>query len=464
MTHSKKLKVLIVSSEVSPYAKTGGLGDIMGDLPIELRRQSIDARVILPKYNHINKNNYKDMEYINSFTVQLGLNGYEASTFLLNKEQLIYALGNEFFFNRDEIYGYSDDFLRFAFFAKASLEFLRKIDFTPDIIHFNDWQVGLGSFYLKELYSKDYFYSNIKSLYTIHNIQYQGNFEKEVLGVLGIPEYYYNIDMLEFYNNISYMKAGILYSDAVSTVSENYAKEIQTASYGYSLEGVISKRKSQLYGIINGISYDNGLHKVVKNKTHLQKSLGLEVKDVPIISVISRLAQQKGMDIILESLDDILKKDVQVVILGTGDYKYESAFRDYANKYTEKLSVNILFETDVADSIYKNSDIFLMPSLFEPCGLSQMIAMKFGTVPVVRKTGGLADTVVHYNSKTKLGNGFLFEDYDAQGMLWALNEALSLYKDEEEWNRIVNNAFETRFSLSLTAKKYIELYNKVVDY
>lgn len=467
----KKLKVLIVSAEVAPYAKTGGLGDIIGNLPKELRNQDVDARVVLPKYKCINEERYNNLSYINSLNVNLGSNSREADIFLLDEKQQIYTIGNNYFFNRADLYGYDDDFARFAFFTRASIEFLRIIDFKPDIIHFNDWQVGLGSFYLKEIYSRQKFYDGIKSLYAIHNIQYQGNFGRDILGIIGIPGYYYNSDSLEFYNNVSYMKAGILYSDAVSTVSENYAEEIQTSSYGYGLEGVISSRKKDLYGIVNGIEYSDVGNEICKDKKYLQKKLNLEVKDVPIISVVSRFAEQKGIDLILLALDEILSKDLQVVILGTGERKYEDLFKEYANRYPKNLSANILFDSELSKDIYKNSDIFLMPSLFEPCGLSQMIAMKYGTVPVVRKTGGLADTVKHYDSNAtsngtsiiKNGNGFVFEDYDAKGMMWALNEALRVYESKEDWNTVVNNAFKTEFSLKLTSKKYIDLYTKIKD-
>jgi len=463
LVKEEKLKVLVVSAEVAPYAKTGGLGDIMGILPKELRNQDVDARIVFPKYRGIAINGEETPSYINSFSIAQGQNSQSASIFLLDQAQQVYAIGNDHFFDREYFYGYGDDFLRFAFFTKASIEFLEIIDFKPDIIHFNDWQVGLGGFFLKEIYERQAFYKGIKSLYTMHNIQYQGNFGRDVLNIIGIPDYYYNSNALEFYNNVSYMKAGIVYSDAVSTVSENYAKEIQTPSYSYGLEGVIFSRKEDLYGVVNGIEYNDVGGSICKDKKYLQTRLGLPVKDVPIISVVSRLAEQKGIDLILFALEEILSKDVQIIILGTGEEKYEQAFRAYAHRYPDKLSANILFNGQLSTDIYKNSDIFLMPSLFEPCGLSQMIAMKYGTVPVVRQTGGLADTVKHYNSETKEGNGLVFKDYDARGLMWALNQALDLYEDKKEWDIVSNNAFRSRFSLELTTRKYIDLYTKIKD-
>ncbi|MDR2903309.1 MAG: glycogen synthase GlgA [Clostridiales bacterium] len=472
-----RLRVLIVATEVSPYAKSGGLGDVAGSLPKELLRNGVDVRVVMPKYRTIREEYLKNCQYIHSFELHLDWRRQSASIFQLDSDVPTYLIENDYYFGRDGFYGYGDDFERFAFFSKAAVEFLGIVGFKPDIMHFNDWQTGLAPIYLNDQYKKFLFYSDIKTLYTIHNLQYQGVFGRDILGHVDLNDGYFCGGQLEFHGNVSYMKAGLSYADHISTVSETYAREIQTPAFGYGLDGALRYRANALSGILNGIDYDannpetdkrlyfnfnsESLENKRKNKIELQKALHLpERADVPMFSVISRLVDQKGLDLIAQCMDELMSKDIQFVLLGTGDGRYEHLFRYMAQRYPDKVSANIMFNEDLAQKIYASSDLFLMPSLFEPCGLGQIIAMRYGTVPVVRKTGGLADTVSHYNRETKEGNGFLFEDYLASGLMWAVNQALDAYYSDE-WDNVVKNALASDFSWKKSAEKYIELYQSL---
>lgn len=476
------LKVLFVASEVSPYAKSGGLGDVAGSLPKALQENGVDVRVVFPKYRTIKDKFLTSCQYLTSFNVSLDWRTQKADIFTIRGDVPTYMIGNDFYFGRAGYYGYGDDNERFAFFCKAAIEFLDFVDFVPDIIHCNDWQTGPICLYVKDVYSKISYFSKIKTLYTIHNLQYQGMFPRDTLRMMGLDEnYYFTNDKLEYYNMASFMKAGLLYSDAISTVSNTYAYEVQTPQYGYGLDGVLRCRNDKLFGIVNGIDYDannpatskkiyanfdaDNMAGKAENKLKLQEELGLPQRaDVPVISIISRLADQKGINLVLQAAYDLLNyRDIQIVVLGTGEYHYENMFRDLAYRYPDKVSANILFDDTLAQKIYAASDMFLMPSLFEPCGLGQLFAMSYGTVPITRTTGGLVDTVHHFNAETGEGNGFQFQDYDAGGLLWAINQALTVYEDKELWDKVVQNAIRTRFSWKDSAKKYIEVYNSILD-
>ena len=354
---------------------------------------------------------------------------------------------------------------------------LQFIDFYPDIIHCNDWQTGSIPMLLNRIYKKFTAYKNMKTLYTIHNLQYQGSFPKDTIEMLDLPRECF--DECEFYGQLNFMKAGILYCDKISTVSKTYAEEIKTLAYGYGLDGVLKENEHKFVGILNGIDFDandpkNDSRLVVNydvttmdrkkdNKLALQKQLGLEERDVPMISIISRLADQKGFDIILPIAEQILNSDIQFVLLGTGERKYEDFFRKLQWKYSGKLSTNIIFDDTLAQRIYASSDIFLMPSIFEPCGLGQMFSLRYGTIPVVRKTGGLSDTVKHFNEKSCEGNGFVFEHVSSQGLKWALNEALNLYsKDKTLWKKLVTNAMNSDNSWKNSGECYATLYEKML--
>lgn len=483
MTKNDNLKILFVATEVTPYSKTGGLGDVAGSLPKALRARGADVRVVFPKYLSIPKDKLTGLRYLNSFVMHLSWRSQSVSIHAIDEDgdgrDTVYLIENDAYFGRDSYYGYGDDFERFAFFSKASLEMLNHIGFQPDIIHFNDWQTGLGCTYLRDIYRSFTFYENIKSLFTIHNLHYQGVFGREVLWSVGLNDGYFTNGALEFYGNISFLKAGLNHSDAVSTVSKTYADEIQRPEYGFGMDGLLRQRGGQegrLFGITNGIdtvqnnpqtdprlyvNYNAGdLSMKRENKHRLQAALGLPISDQPMLSVVSRLVDQKGFDIIAVAMDELMGRDLQLVVLGTGEGRYENLFQGYAWRYPHKVSANITFSDGLAQKIYAGSDIFLMPSLYEPCGLGQLFAMRYGTIPVVRKTGGLADTVRHYNTSDQKGNGFVFEDFVASGLMWALNQALALY-GTDEWPVVVKNAMACDYSWDHSAELYLDMYQKI---
>ncbi|KAF5042971.1 Glycogen synthase [anaerobic digester metagenome] len=469
------LKVLIVASEAAPFIKSGGLGDVVGSLPKALKDQGVDVRVVIPRHMAVKNSEMQDVKYLGEFDVHLFWRIQRAKVLVKPQEVPIYFIENDFYFGRGNLYGYGDDNERFAFFGKAVLDMMAMLDFYPDVLHCNDWQTGPICLYLKEIYSKMICYSRIKTLFTIHNLQYQGNFDKSTMEILGAPYYCYENGAVEFYNNVSYMKMGLTYADRISTVSETYAKEIQTWEYGYGMDGILRSRRDVLSGIVNGIDYLTNdpetdshityhynaeqLEGKAQNKQVLQERLGLERRDVPIISMITRLADQKGLDILSHVFHEMMQRDVQFVLLGTGETRFEYFFREMAHRYPGRASLNIFFDETLAQQIYAGADLFLMPSRFEPCGLGQMFSLRYGTVPVARKTGGLADTIIPYDPKTKVGNGFLFESYDGGGILWALDQALQVYhQGKEEWRHVVENAMNSNYSWAISAEKYIQLY------
>jgi len=474
------LKILFVSTEVNPYSKSGGLGDVAGSLPKALREKDVDIRVVLPLFKTVPEHLLADAKVVCNFTVHLSWRAQEA-TILLLEEEGVYFIRNDHYFNRDGYYGYDDDYERFAFFTKASVEMLGHIGFQADILHFNDWHTGLGPTYLRSIYHQFTYYSKMKSLFTIHNLHYQGVFGREILWDIGLDDGFFTNGEMEFHGKISYLKAGIVYADAVSTVSETYAAEIQTPAYGYGMDGLLYQRgavEGKLYGITNGIDVvennpetdsriyvnfnANSLEKKRENKHRLQQQLGLPVSDVPMFSMVTRLTEQKGFDILSIIMEEFLSKDIQLVVLGTGDHRYEDMLRHFAWKYPHKVSANLKFDAALAQRIYAGADMFMMPSVYEPCGLGQLFAMRYGTIPIVRKTGGLADTVQHFNPESGTGNGFLFEDYVASGLMWAINEALNIY-GTPHWNALVKNAMTGDYSWDKAAKKYIELYKRIIE-
>jgi starch synthase len=477
------LKILFVSTEVNPYSKSGGLGDVAGSLPKALRGLGVDMRVALPKYQSIPKDLISDAKKLSEFTVHLSWRAQKSVVHAIDAPgdgDSGYLIENDFYFARDSFYGYGDDFERFAFFTKATLEMLNRIDFQPDIVHFNDWHTGLGPTYLRDVYKGFTYYNHMKSLITIHNLHYQGVFGREILWAVGLNDGYYTGGDLEFHGNISYLKAGIMHADAVATVSETYAHEIQTPSYGYGMDGLLRRRAietGQVFGITNGIdiiennpatdprifvNFDtDSFDKKRGNKHSLQKELGLPVGDMPMFSMITRLVEQKGLDILSIIMDEFLSQDVQLVILGTGEGRYENMFRHYQWRYPDKVSANIRFNAALAQQIYAASDVFMMPSVYEPCGLGQLFAMRYGTIPIVRKTGGLADTVFPFNSETGEGNGFVFEDFVASGLMWAIRQSIETYHTPH-WQTITRNAMTGDYSWDSAAKEYIDMYEKII--
>ncbi len=474
----KGLKVLIVASESAPFIKSGGLGDVVGSLPKALRAKGVDVRVVLPRHLAIKNETMHGVEFLGEFDVHLQWRKQRAKILLKDGDVPVYFVENDFYFGRGGLYGYGDDDERFAFFGKAVLDMLAMLDFYPDIIHCNDWQTGPVCMYLKEIYGKMLIYSKIKTLFTIHNLQYQGRFGRGTIDMMGVSNWIYDNGTVEFHGSVSFMKMGLMYADYISTVSETYAYEIQTPEYGYGMDGILRSRSDVLCGIINGIDYvannpETDKHIVkhfsaenpegkAENKRALQERLGLEQRDVPMIGMITRLADQKGIDILASVMDEMMRRDIQFVLLGTGEGHYEYTFRAMQASYPGRVSANIFFDESLAQQIYASSDLFMMPSKFEPCGLGQMFSLRFGTVPIVRKTGGLADTIQHYDPETKEGNGFLFENYDGGGVLWAVDEALRTYHmGKEEWLHVVKNAMNSDYSWESSADKYIELYKKL---
>lgn len=476
-----KIKVLFAASEAVPYAKTGGLADVAGTLPEELVKLGIDARLIMPKYKSIPQSFVDRMEYIGYVYVDLAWRNQYCAVFKLTHEGVTaYFIDNEYYFNRDGLYGHFDEAEQFAFFSKALLKVLPMIDFKPDIIHCNDWQTGVVSIFLKAHFGQEIFYKDIRTVYTIHNLKYQGIFPKEILGdILGLSWDYFNPEGLEFHDCVNYMKAGIVYSDMITTVSKTYSEEIKHDFFGERLNGIINKRADRLFGIVNGIDYQvndpatdkrifknydaENIEGKYENKWMLQQSLGLPQRgEVPVISIVSRLVDQKGFDLIACVLDEFLSMDIQLIVLGTGDKKYEDMFKNAASKYPDKVSANIKYDEVLAQRIYAGSDMFLMPSLYEPCGLSQLFSLRYGTVPIVRETGGLKDTVESYNEFTGEGTGFTFANYNAHEMLDAIKRAISFYWKKDIWKGIVRNGMMKDFSWSKSAKEYVKLYRRVL--
>ncbi|MGG7079650.1 glycogen synthase GlgA [Clostridium sardiniense] len=475
------MKVLFVGSEANPFIKTGGLGDVLGSLPKSLIKSDVDARVVIPKYKKINENLKKELKFLKWFMVPVGWRTQYCGVFEYEEDGVkYYLLDNEYYFGRDGLYGYYDDGERFAFFNRAVLSFLKLVDFQPDIIHCNDWHTGMIPVLLKVEYAKDLFYFNIKSVFSIHNIRFQGVFPKEILpDLFGYDlEPYYN-GSLAFDGGVSFMKGGVLYSDRISTVSYSYVDEIKTQEYGERLDSILRERGYVLNGILNGIDYKefnpeedkliyenfskNSLEGKAVNKKELQKELGLPVNEnAAMISMVTRLTNQKGLDLVVDIADKLLQHDIQLVILGTGDYHYENHFRGLADRYRDKVSANIKFDNGLAHKIYAASDMFLMPSLFEPCGLGQLIALRYGTVPIVRETGGLKDTIFPYNQYSGLGNGFSFRNYNANELLSVTEYALDIFRDKDKWNSIVMQALDSDNSLEKSANDYNEMYKELI--
>ena len=473
------MKVLFAASEAVPFIKTGGLGDVAGALPKALCEKGVDARVILPLYQDIPEKWKSQMNFLKVVWVPLAWRTQYCGVFSLEYEGVTYYfLDNKYYFGRRGLYGYFDDAERYAFFCKAVLEILQHLDFEPDVIHCNDWQTALIPVFLEEFYRKDVpCCQNLRVLFTIHNIQYQGIFPPDITEyVMGMSKENYDNGWLQFDGMVNLMKAAIVSSSWITTVSPTYAQEIQYEYYGHGMQWMLRNEREKLSGILNGIDYTvydpktdshlfanysaRGPKKKEINKAKLQEMLSLPVRpEVPMIAMISRLVEHKGLDLVKYDLEQILEDDVQLVILGTGDYQYEEMFKEAQRKYPSKVSANITFNLDLAQKIYAGADIFLMPSQSEPCGLSQMIAMRYGTIPVVRETGGLKDTVQPYWEGT--GTGFTFTNYNADDMLYVLREAESLYQDKVSWKKLMKDAMNKDFSWNLPAKEYIALYEKI---
>lgn len=473
VTIKPKRKILFAASECTPFIATGGLAEVIGSLSKSLAQdEEYDVRVVLPLYSDIRGDYRHRFTYLGNINVPLGWRNQYCGIFSYEESGVtFYFLDNEYYFRRGGCYGYYDDGERFAFFSRAVMEILGFLQFYPDVLHCHDWQAALAAIYLKTIYCHRREYSLIRAVFTIHNIEYQGKYSLDVLeDLFGISnDYRY---LLEFDGCANLMKAAIECSETFTTVSPTYAEEIKRAEYAHGLQGEVERNAFKLRGILNGIdvkSYDPATDPALfapysaENpagkeicKAELQKMLGLPVREnVPVVAMISRLVAHKGLDLVRAAIEELLADDVQFVLLGTGDSEYESYFKDLANRYKGKVVSIIAFNGDLSRKIYSGADIFLMPSKSEPCGLSQMIASRYLTVPVVRETGGLYDSIKPYGAG---GNGFTFAAYNAGDMLYVLREAVSLYKNKPEWQKLMIKAGTTDFSWQRSAEEYKKLY------
>ncbi len=467
----------MASAEVEPFAKTGGLGDVLGALPKALAKMGYDVSVVMPKYRCIPDEYVSRMALLEYYYVHLGWREQYCGVFSLKEDGVTYYfIDNEYYFGMDAIYT-NHDLERFCYFEKAVMSMLANQSYGGfDILHCHDWQTGLLPLLVKIEGL------HVKTVYTIHNLQYQGIFPWDsVWDLLDIPFEYFGGGSIEFYGEVNFMKGGMVHADAVTTVSPSYAEEIKYPFYGEKLEGLVQSR-GDIVGIINGIDYNvySPTHSPyiekpfgiadasagkAKNKQLLQRQLGLEVNpDAMVIGLVTRLSKQKGLELVEGVLDEIMQLPVQIALLGTGDPHYENLFRHYAYKYPGRISANIMFNNQLAHRIYAGSDAFLMPSLYEPCGLGQLISLSFGSIPIVREVGGLRDTITAYHKRadgTSGGNGFTFFAYNAHDMLYVINQAVELYADKPEWNALVQRAMSCDYSWARSAEQYAELYQRI---
>ena len=475
------MNVLFCTAECSPFFKTGGLGDVAGALPKELKKQGVDVRVVLPFSSKISYELRQQCEEIYVFTVNVGWRQQYCGIKYLHLNDIdYYFIDNEYYFNRPNIYGDYDDGEKFAFFQMAIIEMMEKIDFIPDVLHLNDHHTAMIPFLLKEKYNWINCYHGIKSILTIHNLEFQGQYGSDILPELfGMGTERYDDGTIRFNDAVNFMKAGILYADRITTVSPSYAREIQTPEFGFGLDPILRMESHNLSGILNGIDYDlfdpqtdallpfhyneKKLEGKKLNKQELQKRVGLPVReDVAVIGIVSRLTYQKGFHILLAEMENLLQFDVQIVLLGTGDPNFERQFSYFGYHYPEKASMNINFDVALAQQIYAGSDLFLMPSGTEPCGLSQMMAMRYGTLPIVHEIGGLSDTVTPYNPITGEGTGFGFNEFNSYQLMEAIKKAIFLFKDYPSiFNNLVQQGMEKDFSWNQSSHKYISLYTEL---
>lgn len=476
------MKILFAASESVPFVKTGGLADVVGALAPVLAKEGHDVRVIIPQFSTIAQEFIQQMTHVCDFEVQLGWRRQYCGIEMIKKDGVIwYFMDNKYYFGRPYIYGMGgDEYERFGFFCRGVLNMLPLVDFQPDVIHAHDWQSGMIPALLKIQYAHLPFYSTIKTVFTIHNLQYQGIFGiREVQDILGLGDSLWTDDKLECFGCANFMKAALVYTDMITTVSPSYAEEIQTAYYGERLDGLLRARNRDLTGVLNGIDIDDYNPATDKNilqnytyehlegkaacKQSLQEDLGLEIKpDTPLIGMVGRLSNQKGLDLVDYVIADIMRQDVQLVVLGMGEGRYFNLFSWAETEYKGRVAARFTMDHSLAHRIYAGTDIFLMPSQFEPCGLSQMIAMRYGTIPVVRETGGLRDTVLSYNEFNGEGNGFTFFNYNAHDMLHTIERAADYYRNHPDvWKKLQKRGMEGDYSWNHSAKEYVKIYQSL---
>jgi starch synthase len=484
------MKIAEVSPEIIPYAKTGGLADVVGTLPLYLEKAGHEISMFMPFYKSVKKSGI-DIKLLD-ITFDIPIDDIKHTVTLWksihhgSKNIAIYFIQRDEYYDRDALYGtesgdYQDNSERFIFFSRAVIETIKRLGLSIDIIHCHDWQTALIPVYLKTLFKHDEKLSSIKTVLTIHNLAYQGIFRQEDMKLTGLDMSLFNWRNLEHWGKVNFLKCGIVFADIVTTVSKKYAEEIRTVEFGCGLEDVIKEYENKLYGIINGVDYtewspenDNLIsHQYSVEdisgkalcKKHLQKTLNLPQAEVPLLGMISRLAEQKGVDLLIVIMDDLMKRDLQLVILGIGDEKYHQMLKEAVPKYNSKLSVNIMFDNKLAHEIETGADIFLMPSKYEPCGLNQMYSLRYGTIPVVRETGGLADTIIDANDenlKNGTATGFTMKGYFAAELLFAIDRALELYKSKAQWRSLIRNAMKQDWSWEKSANQYVELFKSVL--
>ena len=482
--NKSSMRILFASAEVSPYAKVGGLADVAGALPKSLRDLGHDVRIIMPRYGRIDPERYSLEPVLDTFLVHLPDREEPASLLktMLDGSVPVYLVESDRYFEREAIYGYPDDGERFLFFCRAVLEAMKQLEWRPDILHSNDWHTAILPNLLKTAYDDDPFYAKTASVFTIHNLAYHGIFDQKVLAITGLGGGFLRPQIGEHPDQVDLMSQGILYADVVNTVSPTYAEEILTPEFGEGLDHVLKYRKARLFGILNGLDTDtfnpatdpnlaahydlDRLERKVENKLALQRE-GKMIEDpsIPIVGIVSRLADQKGFDLLEPIIEPLLREaGVQLVLLGTGDQHYQDLFRRIGERYPGSTAIALTFDVALAQRIYGGADIFLMPSRYEPCGLGQMIAMRYGTVPVVRRTGGLADTISDYEPSTGAGNGFVFEHYSSYACFIALVRAVEAYRRLDEWQLLQRRGMQADLSWTASARRYVELYNKAQEF
>lgn len=475
--------ILFAASECVPFMKTGGLADVVGALPKYMDKDNYHVRVVLPYYKGISNEWKEKINFIKDINIELGWRNQYVGILQLNLNEIqYYFIDNEYYFSGITPYGnVHEDLEKFAFFSKAVLEILPYIDYKPDIIHCHDWQTALVPVFLKGIFKQEVFYSDMKAIMTIHNLKFQGVWDvKTIKDITGLSDDYFTSNHLLNYGVANYLKGGLVYSDVITTVSKTYAEEIKTPFFGEGLDGLIRARSNALTGIINGIDYEeynpmtdsyikypfhslNFRKEKPKNKKHLQVELGLSADSKKfLIGIVSRLTDQKGLDLIDYVIENICSHDTQLVVLGTGEEKYEHLFKHYAWKYGDRVSANVCYSDSLAHKIYAGCDAFLMPSLFEPCGLSQLISLRYGTIPIVRETGGLKDTVEPYNVYENKGTGFSFTNYNAHEMLSIIEFAKNTYfQKKRDWNKMIERGMNKDYSWKTSSKEYEKLYDTV---
>ncbi|MDY3052605.1 MAG: glycogen synthase GlgA [Ndongobacter sp.] len=475
------MNILYVASEAAPFIKTGGLADVAGALPKALCQKGMDCRLVMPLYSQIADEYKSQMQKIGEFWIDLGWKHEYCGILTMTFNGVTtYFLQNDYYFNRASLYGEGDDAERFIFFSKGATRLPKVLDFRVDILHANDWHSALVPVFVNDYRTGDSFYRDVRTVLTIHNLKYQGQFAPEMFYWTNLSGYYMSDYDLKFYQSLNFLKGGIVHANAVNTVSKTYAEEISYSFFGEGLDGVVRAYASKFYGIVNGLDYDvwnpasdefltrtydvDSVLLRKENKRFLQQRYGLEIReDVPMFAMITRLTAMKGLDLLRYVLEELLQEDVQIVVLGTGEETYEEMFRYFAWKYPTKCAARLYYSNEQSHQIYSAADFFLMPSISEPCGISQMIAMRYGAVPLVREAGGLRDTVHPYNKYSGEGTGFSFSNINAHELLFAMKEAIRIYREEPEaLAHLQRNAMRERFDWSLAGEEYLSMYRSVL--